>query len=145
MQHTVCCIRKSLSWVKCSILRNKNYSTILAVKCVCQSTLNLTRGRLVIQNYSKTGNILSVEEVNQMEPVIFPCHSKKKIIIGAKYENEQNLIPFSDKGKEMIYHVMKCTYRVLKEILRRGMILPILAVFVQNLLQKLSFILMSKI
>ena len=76
-------------------------SLILAVKCVCQSTLNLTRGRLVIQNYSKTGNILSVEEVNQMEPVIFPCHSKKKIIIGAKYENEQNLIPFSDKGKEI--------------------------------------------
>ena len=74
-------------------------SIILAVKCVCQSTLNLTRGRLVIQNYSKTGNILSVEEVNQMEPVIFSCFSKKKIIIGAKFENEENLIPFSDKGK----------------------------------------------
>ena len=74
-------------------------SIILAVKCVCQSTLNLTRGRLVIRNYSETGNILSVEEVNQMEPVIFSCFSKKKILIGAKYENEENLIPFSDKGK----------------------------------------------
>ena len=40
-----------------------------------------------------------MEEVNQMEPVIFSCFSKKKIIIGAKYENEENLIPFSDKGK----------------------------------------------
>ena len=76
-----------------------HYSIILAVKCVCQSTLNLTRGRLVIQNYSETGNILSVEEVNQIEPVIFSCFSKKKIIIGAKYENEENIIPFSDKGK----------------------------------------------
>lgn len=74
-------------------------SIILAVKCVYQSTLNLTRGRLVIRNYSETGNILSVEEVNNMEPVIFSCFSKKKIIIGAKYENEENLIPFSDKGK----------------------------------------------
>ena len=34
-----------------------------------------------------------------MEPVIFSCFSMTKIIIGAKYENEENLIPFSDKGK----------------------------------------------
>ena len=74
------------------------------MKCVCQSTLNLTRGRLVIQNYSETGNILSVEKVNQMEPVIFSCFSKKKIIIGAKYENEENLIPFSDKGKRDLFY-----------------------------------------
>ena len=94
-------------------------SIILAVKCVCQSTLNLTRGRLVIRNYSETGNILSVEEVNQMEPVIFSCFSKKKIIIGAKYENEENLIPFSDKGKGDF--IAELSYRDFSILLRFGL------------------------
>ena len=95
------------------------HSIILAVKCVCQSTLNLTRGRLVIRNYSETGNILSVEEVNQMEPVIFSCFSKKKIIIGAKYENEENLIPFSDKGKGDF--IAEFSYREFYILLRFGL------------------------
>ena len=65
---------------------------VLAVKSVKQSTLNITRARLLVSEYTKNGRVPSVEDLNQMEPVVVPLWSSKKITIGAKFDQKLNII-----------------------------------------------------
>jgi hypothetical protein len=71
------------------------YFNFRAVKSVCQSTLNLSRARIIIGEYSKTGKIISIIEANRLEPVIFSVKMNKKIIIGAKWNSTDDVIKFS--------------------------------------------------
>jgi len=63
-----------------------------AVKSVKQSTLNITRARLLVSEYTKNGRVPSVDALNRMEPVVVPLWTPKKITIGAKFDQRLNII-----------------------------------------------------
>ena len=70
----------------------------IAVRSLNMDVFNITRMRLLIAHYIESGEILSVEELNQKEPVIFNLSGSCSILVGKKYSPENKIIFENDCG-----------------------------------------------
>lgn len=70
----------------------------IAVRSLNMDVFNITRMRLLIAHYIQSGEILSVEELNQKEPVIFSHSGSCSILVGKKYSPENKIIFENDCG-----------------------------------------------
>merc|ERR1712106_517431 len=68
-----------------------------AVKCVTQATLNLTRARLMLQRFKGSHSLPSVAELNQLEPVVLKHRSNFTMTLGAKWDDELEVLETGDK------------------------------------------------